>query len=371
MNDKNLKEDFTPPAATGAHDIKVLERPNSAETSLKIVDLTLEVPGGQDVLIHKGNLHLQSGDRIALTGANGSGKSSLFRVSMGLWNSGNGSVKIKGQNQKDIFCASQQSRMPDTMLDGMLAYPHPADTFTPEQYESALREADYEDIIPQLPWNAVKADNIMRFCEKVISKTLAEATATITAQQANAFIKGMSTALEKHLAVPRMATAYFTGSEKTLLAKNLTSAATAQFEKRSADNTSSLMLPRRAGKKAGEKLAMNILRELDNNLVRGGRLKLSGGQVQKLVFGRIFLQKPKIMFLDEVTSALHPETAHNLYEKLVQKLPDSMIIGIIHDDSLIKFFTKHADLRDKQLTVKPVEKDAKPVSLCGQCPYKP
>lgn len=63
---------------------------------------------------------------------------------------------------------------------------------------------------------------------------------------------------------------------------------------------------------------------------------LSLGEQQKLAFVRVFLKKPKWVFLDEATSAMDEETEEKMY-RLLTALPGTTVISIGHRSTLDKW----------------------------------
>lgn len=63
---------------------------------------------------------------------------------------------------------------------------------------------------------------------------------------------------------------------------------------------------------------------------------LSLGEQQKLAFVRVFLRKPKWVFLDEATSAMDEETEEKMY-RLLTTLPGTTVISIGHRSTLDKW----------------------------------
>jgi iron complex transport system ATP-binding protein len=64
--------------------------------------------------------------------------------------------------------------------------------------------------------------------------------------------------------------------------------------------------------------------------------ELSGGELQKVMLARAFVQQPKLLLLDEATSSLDPKNQHEmltLVRKLAQERNISVLI-VIHDLSL-------------------------------------
>ncbi len=75
---------------------------------------------------------------------------------------------------------------------------------------------------------------------------------------------------------------------------------------------------------------------------------LSLGEQQKLAFVRIFLRKPKWVFLDESTSAVDEEREDSLY-KMLTDMENTSIISIGHRSTLDKWHTRVIRIRDKKL----------------------
>lgn len=70
---------------------------------------------------------------------------------------------------------------------------------------------------------------------------------------------------------------------------------------------------------------------------------LSGGQKQRVAIARALILKPKILFCDELTSALDPEITHNIL-KLLKNTQNTMsltIIMITHDLKAVKNFSDY------------------------------
>lgn len=61
---------------------------------------------------------------------------------------------------------------------------------------------------------------------------------------------------------------------------------------------------------------------------------MSGGEQQRLLFARLLLNRPRLLLLDEITSALDPQTASELLALLRKRLPDSAILLVSHQPHL-------------------------------------
>ena len=64
---------------------------------------------------------------------------------------------------------------------------------------------------------------------------------------------------------------------------------------------------------------------------------LSLGEQQRLAFGRIFLQRPAWVFMDEATSAVDEPAEGTLYGALIDLLPRTAIVSVGHRSSLTAF----------------------------------
>ena len=58
---------------------------------------------------------------------------------------------------------------------------------------------------------------------------------------------------------------------------------------------------------------------------------------------RVIVNKPDVVFMDEVTSAIDESNEIHLYEMLKKELPESIIISIGHRTTLEKQHTKILD----------------------------
>ena len=73
---------------------------------------------------------------------------------------------------------------------------------------------------------------------------------------------------------------------------------------------------------------------------------LSPGEKQRLIFARIFLHKPDIVFLDEATSALDAQLQNVMYRRLNEILPKATVVSIAHREELMKYHTRRIDIQD-------------------------
>ena len=66
--------------------------------------------------------------------------------------------------------------------------------------------------------------------------------------------------------------------------------------------------------------------------------RLSAGEQQRLCFARIFVHKPKVLFLDEATSAVEKGLERKLFEKLIETLPQLTLLTFTHDSESLSEF---------------------------------
>lgn len=88
---------------------------------LKLRDLTVQVPGSDQVLVDGLNLTLRDGESLLITGVSGSGKSSLLRAIAGLWTQGSG--EVQHPPPQDVFFLPQQPYLQNGTLRSQLIYP--------------------------------------------------------------------------------------------------------------------------------------------------------------------------------------------------------------------------------------------------------
>ncbi|MFC4115099.1 ABC transporter ATP-binding protein/permease [Nonomuraea zeae] len=71
---------------------------------------------------------------------------------------------------------------------------------------------------------------------------------------------------------------------------------------------------------------------------------LSPGEQQRIAFARILLTKPKVVFLDESTSALDEDLEFNLYRLLRSELPETIVVSVSHRSTVEQHHTHELEL---------------------------
>jgi putative ATP-binding cassette transporter len=95
----------------------------------------IEEPGGR-VLLADGNAVVEAGDRVAITGPSGPGKTLLLRAIAGIWPFGAGRIAVP-RGVRMLF-VNQWPYFPMGSLRGAAAYPSPQDAFPDARVREAL-----------------------------------------------------------------------------------------------------------------------------------------------------------------------------------------------------------------------------------------
>lgn len=71
---------------------------------------------------------------------------------------------------------------------------------------------------------------------------------------------------------------------------------------------------------------------------------LSPGERQRLAFARILVNRPRLIFLDEATSAVDEGTEYALYTLIREKLPECILVSVGHRNTLDALHADHLEL---------------------------
>lgn len=88
-----------------------------------------------------------------------------------------------------------------------------------------------------------------------------------------------------------------------------------------------------------EKLPLGI----SSKVIENGS-NFSGGQIQKIGIARALLKKPRIIFLDESTSAIDKSSEQKILQNIKKFFPNTAVVMISHNQNLNVFFDKITDL---------------------------
>ncbi|MFA9441055.1 ABC transporter ATP-binding protein/permease [Uliginosibacterium sp. sgz301328] len=86
----------------------------------------------------------------------------------------------------------------------------------------------------------------------------------------------------------------------------------------------------------------HLVKRLDDEADWGRVLSL--GEQQRLAIGRALIARPRLVFLDEASSAMDEGLEHAMYSLLRQALPDSIIVSVGHRSTLHAFHTHELEL---------------------------
>ena len=333
---------------------------NDSDVAIKLNGATVQIPNEGTTLLENVSLTIPKGAKVALVGPNGSGKTSLFRVSRGLWDQGAGTIEMSESfNHANTLCTSQELRKVPTTLPGIMAYPKPPETFNHEEYEAALEKVGLGQIKNHLPWHAIDPDNIVRLAKQFIDKYTADLVGKISADAAKDILAAFNKRMHKKLELPTTLSDHLDDEKRDAIMDAMTDYAAERLKPDPSTEDILMLFPSRAGRRIADRVAESTKYAADGWLLHGQRMRLSGGQQQMLAFARKFLQKPELIFIDEGTSDLKQAKAHELLDLLFNELPDSTVIAIIHDDTLVQHFTHLLELTpEKTLHLTPLRKDS-------------
>lgn len=80
------------------------------------------------------------------------------------------------------------------------------------------------------------------------------------------------------------------------------------------------------------------------NEVQDWSKTLSPGEQQRIAFARVLLQKPRLIFLDESTSAIDEGQEYATYRMMKERLPESIIVSVTHRGTVEQHHDHHLRL---------------------------
>lgn len=354
-------------------------RTNDGKLELTIKDITLFLPNDDTMLIDNFSVSLKSGDRLVLTGASGSGKSTVVRAIRNIWPKGSGDVSLPAEAR--ILCLSQKTHLPRTDLRGILSSPLSKEeaNFTDEEIDQALTDVGLEDLRKQLAGNQTKREFLYQKIKPYFAKAVdhwRDFIVSLPERQRELLCIHINKRIRQDAEnfFPDRIKAHMTDEKKAKFADKVTG----ELKTLMADipikrpffdvfmNFDHMLAARQ--KNFADQIAKYILQATATEVAiaskDGGQLsrQLSGGQQQLLLFAQVLLHKPNILIMDEATSALDPKSTEKMYKLILDRLPDSIIIGIAHNTSVIVYHTLHGHLENKKVEVKKIEETKRPSS---------
>ena len=121
--------------------------------AIGLVDVHLEAPGGR-VLIDGATASLRAGERVALLGTPGRGKTTLFRSLAGIWPFGSGEIERPDRDR--MLFLPQRPYLPIGSLRAAVCYPAAPDAFDDARVHDALTQLGLAHLASKLdevqPW---------------------------------------------------------------------------------------------------------------------------------------------------------------------------------------------------------------------------
>jgi putative ATP-binding cassette transporter len=105
------------------------------EAAIRLVDVRIETPDGR-VILEGASARVDAGDRVALLGAPGGGKTTLFRALAGLWPFGSGRIERPGRER--MLFVPQRPYLPIGTLRAAVSYPGAEHSFDDARIREAL-----------------------------------------------------------------------------------------------------------------------------------------------------------------------------------------------------------------------------------------
>tara|TARA_X000000950_G_scaffold288943_1_gene408563 strand:+ start:6526 stop:8232 length:1707 start_codon:yes stop_codon:yes gene_type:complete len=102
---------------------------------------------------------------------------------------------------------------------------------------------------------------------------------------------------------------------------------------------------------SGSKMFISKLKDgLNTNIGEKGQ-KFSGGERQRISLMRALYKEPRILILDEFSSALDISTANKIYRELKLLKTNKIIISISHDQNIKRYVDKTFIINDKTVSI--------------------
>ena len=116
------------------------------------------------------------------------------------------------------------------------------------------------------------------------------------------------------------------------------------------ENEINLSKVERAIEKANLTDLKNSLKYGVESLVGEKGSRLSGGQRQRIGIARALYNNPDILFFDEATNSLDPETEQKIINEIFNNQDNKTIVFVSHNQENLKYCDKIFRVEDKKIT---------------------
>jgi putative ATP-binding cassette transporter len=113
-----------------------IQRTTSERDALEVTDLRLEAPDGRVLLDHV-NGRIAAGERVAIVGPSGTGKTTLMRAIVGIWPFGSGRIELPAWPR--MLFLPQRPYLPVGSLRAVLCFPAAERAFADDEIREVLR----------------------------------------------------------------------------------------------------------------------------------------------------------------------------------------------------------------------------------------
>lgn len=155
----SAKNDFDdsvqPGKAAPAPFILVTER-KDGQREIELSNVTIRTPGSNgNELVRSVNMTLKPGDRVIMTGASGTGKTTVTKAILNKWDYGSGIVRMPSGLK--VMAISQQPHFPDTTLRGILNLaPEGKHQYSDRELREVLQTVGRDALIQHIPGQQVE-----------------------------------------------------------------------------------------------------------------------------------------------------------------------------------------------------------------------
>ncbi|KAF8819789.1 putative ABC transporter D family member 2, chloroplastic [Cardiosporidium cionae] len=328
----NTSEDSTSTPCIVKDYTNTIETMIVGASELQLRGLTLLTPDRVRTIISDMSLHIQKGGQLLIVGNSGSGKSSLLRAIAGLWVNGNGRI-IRPPSGETFFLPQKPYCTLGTLRE-QLMYPRNL------QHKESDAYFPLPVPLPAPPSSGVALclSPLQAGASSILSTSTEHVTPLVTStlHKKTAFHSRISSKLPVNPAeasFPKTACSTSTSSADTF--------ASIQAAKKIGmdDYLLSILTSVQLGSLSQQLMASENNTENCLDTLRDWTSMLSLGEQQRLAFGRLLINSPKLAIMDEATSALDTESERHIYSML-QSIEGLTYISVGHRPSLREYHSQ-------------------------------